>query len=142
MKEDGKLIRGGIGTTHGTGGGVGPVDEGQILHHGLNFMAGVVRAVDNDDVFSSTGERQTPIADKPEISGVEPAVRGEDRSVRLGVLVVPRSHHGAVDMEPSNDSLRYHEVVAVNDAQPDTGDRPTDLHKGVIVACLSCGKTF
>lgn len=97
-------------------------------------MAGIIRTVDDDDVFGPTREGQTPIPQKSEVSGVEPAVVSEDLSVRLGVLVVSHGHHGTLDMEVPNLSLRQGAVIFINNAQANISDRPTKLHKGIVVA--------
>src|SRR6476469_3234405 len=98
-------------------------------------MAGVVRAVDDDDVFSSAGESQPPIPQKSEVSGVEPAVGREDLSVRITVLIVSRRHHRTLDVKLPGVSLRQRTVIVIDDAQSDPGNWTAELYKRIVVAC-------
>ncbi|MHC8560697.1 hypothetical protein ACW23B_00845 [Streptomyces albidoflavus] len=105
----------------GDGGRETPDDAGQFLDAGLDLVAVVVDAVDDDDVLGASGDVQLAVAQERQVAGVEPAVLGERLGVGPRVVVVAVCHRGPADLEPAHVALREERVLVVDDAHGESG---------------------
>ncbi len=103
VEEQGEFVGGGrrVGA-HRAGRRETPYHTGQFLDAGLDLVAVVVDAVDDDDVLGAAGDVQLAFPQERQVAGVEPAVVGERLRVRRRVVVVAAGHGGAAHLEPAH----------------------------------------
>ncbi len=121
---DDQLLGVAAGRADGEGGDVGAGDAVERFEDGLDVVAEVVDAVDDDAVLAAPDQGQPALVEPAQVPAAEPAVGGERLLGGGRVVVVPRGDHRTAQLEFAHPALGQRAVLRVGDAHPQA------LHRG------------
>ncbi|SHT13526.1 Uncharacterised protein [Mycobacteroides abscessus subsp. abscessus] len=97
-------------------------------------MAGVVHAVDDDDVLGPAGERQHTGPNTAKIARVEPTVGSECFRGTFWVGIVSARNRRPADLHPPDLPLGHNRAVHIGHPQPSARYRPAKISEFIGVS--------